>query len=332
MKNIVISFVLIIITSCTNIDNNISNQDAANVDANAYMGSMTLTPSYVNQYLYTMPPKLPDMGPTLDYFQTKTQETINTETYNICGNNAMKYFSKSPSNKWASAECIDVQAKKAYTTIIEINGNKTWMIDDTEFSHHPYKWTKDENYLFFSENACPGGAVCDGIRMWPFNGIDGLYRINLQDGNIINVFPHSKTTQYSISFSPDEKQIAFTDLLQKPPRIGVRNIENWSDDWIDIDNKYYEIGFLLWSSDGNKIVFTAIYKNEVTMDYELPRNCTMLYVNVNKLEIKVTGYYENKFLKAVEWIGPNNVVMDSYQGYWIVNVEYGSIQPTDYHK
>lgn len=172
--------------------------------------------------------------------------------------------STSPSGEWnATVTVVETSTIKEIKLVVsnKSTGQK-WIITESNsdeittpilYSLYPYifKWSNDKKFLYFSylwdrNDGCFGYFKPGGF---------GLKRLDLSTGQIDTIREDKSTW---MTFSPDEKQLAYIDTFDG--NISIYDLENNNEQTylipsIDTLGMYPETNNLYWSPDGNSLIY-----------------------------------------------------------------------------
>jgi hypothetical protein len=202
--------------------------------------------------------KMPTQTATPDSYATWTKEaeiSFNTKLDNIqvkCVN--FKDEILSPDHTWLAFVCFDT----AFSTLVIANkSDQRWVLNFRDFwdieaiendytldgALYPLFWSNDEQYLYFGPHyAYDHASACD----YAF-GIRGLYRINVETGDISTIL--SPLYNWFYSASPDGQWLVISS-----GQMYLLNRYTWEKYPLYLDGHLNSVN---WSPDNTKIVFSS---------------------------------------------------------------------------
>jgi hypothetical protein len=202
--------------------------------------------------------KTPTQTATIEYFATWTKEaeiSFNTKIEDIlvkCVNFDDAILS--PNHKWLAFVCSDTAFS---TLVIANNSDQRWVLKFQDFWYkeaiendytldgtlYPLFWSMDETFLYFGPHyAYDPSSACE----YAF-GISGLYRINVETGEITTIL--SPLYNWIYSASPDGQWLVISS-----DKLYLLNRYTWEKYPINLDGNLNSVN---WSQDNSKIVFSS---------------------------------------------------------------------------
>ncbi len=200
--------------------------------------------------------EMPEEQTTISAVETKVAEYPS-----ICKNTLPYYFS--PDELWREEFCVSETDKELMLTVSNRETKVLWKMIYREYvpnsdlvsdggmsvSH----WSNDGRYAYFNSYMNGDGGGC----FVPYSdGVWGLFRLDLQTGNITTILPvfDDKNVFYNFSFSPTDRRLAYRvnqeDLIILDVTTGESLDVNHLKDFED------EGGFI-WSKDGLRFMYST---------------------------------------------------------------------------
>lgn len=180
-------------------------------------------------------------------------------------------FSYSPNKDWVVANCGSNNQDGITTRFARSDGSKLvnvsfndayikpYKTDDVNMSSMlkqsfiPVRWTLNEDYVYL--------AVPATIRISPYKGYDGLFRLNLSNGKMIPVLRPATaplSVSYAFQFSPSGNKLAYINQSIQTVTIVIDDTATGYQQTITLDPRFVKAGSLLWSDDEKRLVVSAI--------------------------------------------------------------------------
>lgn len=218
----------------------------------------------------------------------------------------------SPNGDWIAAICDPQNTGETITKIIKSDSSKEWTVSfaetygkdlDERYYHGgrllaylaPYKWSDDGQYLYLGAHLELFG---DGPNL--SSTADGLLRINLSNGNVEDLITYS-VGGFEFQVSPNEKYLAYTWN-----NIHLVDLKSKKETQISIPDKHFDLGFLAWSPDSKKLVFTTVKEEQW---YEQDEGFTLYLYDFESRSLKKLIEDDMNFLSEHKWI--SNTVFES---------------------
>lgn len=156
--------------------------------------------------------------------------------------------------------------------------------------------------------------------MLPTTMSNGILRFDLSNGNIEDFFPFF--TEIEFQFSPDEKYLATAR-----GDVEIINLELGKGLDISIPDKYFDLGFLAWSPDSKKLVFSTVKE----LWYEQNEGFTLYLYDFESRSLKKLIEDDMNFLSDHNWI--SNSVFESVNYFennrFQYNIETDTLTPLE---
>lgn len=244
--------------------------------------------------------------PPLQVAITATQQFLKDNLGENCYYGSAQAVRLSPNGQWAEAIC-------RYDSIIIIKTDRTkeWNLSSESLigpytSHfvHTAHWSIDGKYVYVDVNPHTDGY-------WePFHQGMVLYRVNLETGQVREVLPQGKQDWifYSYGFSPDDSQLAYIVTDKSPVVLKLRDLENSAERSFEFDTKYNTGGGFVWSSDGQKLVFSVTQFNRTPSQY-IATSIILWDRETNQLTELVKDHKSQ--MEAIEWIDETKIKLEA---------------------
>lgn len=299
---LIVIFISLIGCSTNNYSAVPTTNNANNIESIVVFPSLTPTIVLVENSTPTLSPN------ASSYVQT--QQPLEDHFYKYCKNPIDIKLAENP--QWVKLRCY-TDEREVYK-VISIDETKQWEISAfklygskyyslnnyyesyTDFPH----WTHDGKYVYITFSS----PIDPGI---PFYNGSILYKMNLISGEIVQILPAGlpRKNFYSLSFSPDDRFLAYFKLYVSPPSLIVYNFQENKNQIVELDSRYNIGGDFLWSDSGKFLVFSAVYQEDVSDFYF---SSVLLWDNENKtLQTLVDDF--NTVLSPIEWIGESKIVL-----------------------
>jgi hypothetical protein len=167
-----------------------------------------------------------------------------------------------------------------------------YRIDGTRGSLYPEFWTNDESFLYFSSQiGFSGGGTCLYT-----GGVHGLFRINLNTGEIATTLPVSSSwLGYKIAFSPDGHRLAYITGVYPLIILDMKTSEKYT-----VSIKEDSVGDLQWSPDGSKLAFATCQPAQ--KEYEISKSTIQIFSINSHTSITILEVV-NEFLTITSSVG-----------------------------
>jgi Tol biopolymer transport system component len=149
----------------------------------------------------------------------------------------------------------------------------------------------------------------DGGGGFSFAEAAALYRLDLDSGQITETLSPGKSDRnyYSLGFSPNDRRLAYFDTSAKPFLLKIYDFQTGNNETIDIGPKYNSGGNLIWSDNGQFLVFSAAYYDHLFDTYLVS---VLLWDNQKKtLETLIDNF--NVALYPTKWIDESTILLES---------------------
>ncbi len=260
-----------------------------------------------------------------------------------------KMYSEEDGNEtWHVAYCIDSISGLPYTRFIKKDGLKIWEVSFYELygikqkdENHPEgikngvirvkEWSKDGKYAYIN----PGYCCLDGPGML-FIDVFALYRLDLNNGEIIELLPNGA----SLAFSSDSKYLAYSN---SPNRFYLRNLNTETDNIFNLGSVYDQIGLFSWSPDNSKLIFVGAMEDwfcstpdmcfENGTPYRSNDGFTLFLFNMRTWHIEILIDNDLNLFRpntglGSPWIDNENISVTNYLGNtFVFNIEQKELIP-----
>ena len=162
---------------------------------------------------------------------------------------------------------------------------------------HLAHWARGGQYLYFVPKiAFDGGGTC----FYRF-GVQGLYRLNLDDGTVSPTLPVTHDRDgYHIAFSPTGRRVAFQEIHGPPAILDLHN-----GDVTPIEEPDFSVGTLRWSPDGLELAYaTCVLSKE---DYHIIAKSAIKIYSIQERTLRTILEVEHNLLLVEMW-GEDNIL------------------------
>lgn len=122
-----------------------------------------------------------------------------------------------------------------------------------DYSIKPLHWSADGRYLYLGIRPCCGDGGCPA-----YGGIESLVRLDLASGEQILILePEADFRFYTVSFSEDDRYLAYFEKWLDHPIMNLRNLATDEEREIALGQQYTLAGEVVWSPDQDWVVFSA---------------------------------------------------------------------------
>jgi hypothetical protein len=233
----------------------------------------------------------------------------------------------SPDGKWVAIECINL-----FTGIYNLeNPSITWQVPYYEIFGYEYDdgnhygnlrvthWSADSRYVYLSPLPCCMDGCLDyihGMALLRLDTLTGKVTFTLQSGGDLKF--------YNVSFSKDDQYMAYFRLWLDHPILNIQNLITGKDQHIPLGEQFSDAGYVVWSPDQNRVVFSARSGEECA---------DMIYyvVMVNLADLSQTIISEGVGLRyyPVDWLEDNRIILmyGHYGDYYTYDLGTGEITP-----
>lgn len=238
---------------------------------------------------------------------------------------AYKTFS-SPNNDWTVSiySPIDHNAPQFTTSIIKVDGGFEWILNyrtsqfEEEAYYSPFYWTNDGQYLFLVITRAMDGCG----KVLEFYTGSGLFKLDLNTGELSEIVPEMHLASYAFSISPSEKMLANAKEGETPITIRVKDISGTNENSFTLDKKYQGAGNFIWFPSEEAILFVA--KEEVCGSKP---SYTLITLNLSTAEMEVIFQNLDKNLTAVKWESVNILRMSDQEGkQWLLDLTSNQLE------
>ena len=158
-------------------------------------------------------------------------------------------------------------------------------------------WSADGNYLYFYDEIIPDGCQ-------PIGGFqDNLRQVELDTGNIRSILLKMGS---GVSLSPDTTRLVYYD--EQKADVGLFDLVSGEMTHIPftIPDKgvYWWVGDFTWSPDGQSVVFVIVLGDPC-----YSTGASILWLDIEKDEIKVLLTNKGQTYSILEWVEPDRVLI-----------------------
>lgn len=205
----------------------------------------------------------------------------------------------SPNEIWLAIFCLG-NGKTINLEILNKEG-KGWLLKFTDYFEETVSgelraqhWSNDGEYLYFSPalGLSGGGSPC----LISF-GLQGLYRIKLNDGNVATVLPPYQG--YFFAFSPTDRRLAY----QGNGNLMIRDLQTGDE------TNTGESGLTdhpVWSEDGKELFYPTCKENWDTIPAEIQKSAIKMFSVVSNTS-KIIIEREKTFLSIIN-VDTNGII------------------------
>ena len=233
----------------------------------------------------------------------------------------------SPDGKWIAQGVAAFPKQLAggdsyYTRLTVSQADETieWMVVD-EWSElglgyttpRPHRWSQDGRYFYFTNRPVPDGC---GIFV---NGSD-LQRVDLSDGSVTQVVPHSGLW---LSLSPDETVLAYIGYGGRG--LVLRDLKTGVERETRLDpGQGYAAGHIVWSPDDAALVLTLAIRPCST---DWAESTSIVRVDGVTLEQTVLIREDERLFITAEWPTVERVLLQDDDGnLWWMDAQTGDVE------
>lgn len=163
-------------------------------------------------------------------------------------------------------------------------------------------WSNDGRYAYFRSYIGGDGGEC--FRSVDADGV-GLFRVDLQNGNLTTLLPVRDSGWYSFTFSPTDRRLVYGNLGREFQILDLN-----TGALLDVQSQlpFSHADAYLWSPDGLELVYSTVLYNETgnTAEYALR------WLNVDSGEEQILLRSEQKCLKVQSWRDDNVLIVESF--------------------
>ena len=153
-----------------------------------------------------------------------------------------------------------------------------------------------------------------------YNG-SGLFRLDLQTGELSDMVPDEKLATYAFSISPQDTKLIYAKEGTKLLTIKLKNVFSGQEKSITLDEKYDGAGNFAWFPNEDKVLFVAT--ENVCEDNQI---YSILTLDLSTLEVKTVIDLLDRNLSAIEWEAPDILRMSDWHGNtWILDIKLSQL-------
>lgn len=272
------------------------------------------------------------MEPTLAYWATAQEERLDTESTQVaetkqailrlattyprmCGFQP-EAVSISPDRNWIASDC---KYDGDFFRVFQTHGDQVWDIPYSAiFEFYPeflgnvqiLYWSVDGNYLYFANRSC-----CADVDATT-NG-DALYKLNLDTGNwtllipgIFNYYTFSPEGRFLLYFLNNQAGVNDNIYLH------LLDLDTGREEMIDIGR--FELGWVIWKHDGQKIAVIAQTGNI----YDDNRRFSLIQVDLQSKNLQTIILNTDDGLGIADWSDDDILTIRrwntlDYSGYYV---------------
>lgn len=285
---------------------------------------------------------IPMAAPTASSSPIPSQEAT-TDFGTLCNNSVNTLDSEiSPNGKWMAAECYsENNGEDSPLQIVNRDRSKDWKIyfrdfakGDMEYGRKnimvPYRWSKDENFLYVTSPSISSGCC------WMGGEYLLLIRLNLETGEQTNLLNGSDLGSFTIS--ENERFLLFTPVTNPPYDIRVLDLLSLKVKVVNLQfQKDTDLKFAVMSPDENLIVlplFQQVEFNTYRVD-----SIVLIDLTKNTQRLLVSDLKKGNELYPIRWmdkekvllssLNPNDPNSQSQAEYWLLNTTSGQLEKTE---
>jgi len=261
----------------------------------------TLTPSPV---LTFTPSQEPTLSPLI--LATATQQALYEKLEQHCASGQAMAFQFSPDGEW-----VEIVCSHDTLAIVHVEEGTKWDISSdtlinpfTEYFVSISHWSSDGRYAYTSPDPHTDGY-------WePFHQGVGLFRLNLETGEISELLPLGGDDWifYSYAISPDDNILAYIVTDRSPVTLNIRDLQTEKEQSFQFASNYNTGGALIWSPDGEKLVFSVTQYDTSTAHYIA--TSIMIWHRDTSTTTELIKDHPSQ-MRVVEWIDETRVILES---------------------
>jgi hypothetical protein len=230
----------------------------------------------------------------------------------------------SPNGKWIAALCYWENGKEqSPLQVVSIDRAKEWKIYYRDFSKDgpgdrkdgivPYRWSKDEKYLYAVALTRASGCC------WTGGQYVLLVRLNLETGKqleLLNATDYGADLPISFSISENDRYLLFTPVTEQTYDFSILDLVSGETKVVKLDTrKPIDIGYAAMSPHDDKIVL-PLYRLDDFLYVIDP--IALIDPVLNEQRILVTDLKEGDELYPIRWIDEEHVLISNMTpGDWI---------------
>jgi hypothetical protein len=217
---------------------------------------------------------------------------------------------------------VDDGSEQYQTRLEAVNtaGTVKWTLADQTLNYglgytipHPFHWSADGRYLYFTNLAVP-----DGCSLF-HNGSD-LYRADLSTGQVTEIVP---PWVWWLSLSPDEQTVAYIRWNGEALLLTILNPATGNYRQTTFEGNYTQAGNIVWSPDGQAFMLTLAAQ---PCD---PANWTQSIARVDVATLSPTILIrdDKRLFVTTEWPEVDTVELTDKDGdLWTLEVTSGELE------
>lgn len=248
----------------------------------------------------------------------------------------------SPNGKWIAALCYWEDGKEqSPLQVVSINRAKEWKIYYCDFAKDgigdrkdgifPYRWSKDERFLYAVAGSRFSGCC------WIGGKYVLLLRLNLETGfveELLNTTDPSTTLRNSFTISEDDHYLLFTPVTDRPYDFTVLDLLSGKTRVVKLEeSKPINLEFAIMSPYEDIIVL-PLFKNIEDNDYVV-ESLALIDLKLNEQRILAADLEDGEELFPIRWVDKEHVLISSaypnaphyfYEPpveYWSLNINTG---------
>jgi sugar lactone lactonase YvrE len=169
----------------------------------------------------------------------------------------------------------------------------------------PFHWSQDGRYLYFTNLPAIDGCA-------PFVDGSDLQRLDLTDGDVVEILPNVGST--TLSLSPDEKTLVYT----RDDELVLRSVPTAKEQRLKIDIGV--AGSIVWSPDGEAFMYALAIACDVAS--------SIVRVDMEPLvQTTLVREYGGELI-TLGWPETGKVLLKDWDGnYWWMNAATGELTP-----
>jgi dipeptidyl aminopeptidase/acylaminoacyl peptidase len=194
-----------------------------------------------------------------------------------------------------------------------------------EAGYVPKFWSPDGKYIYLTSLHGQDGST----KFFGNVFIDGkgVFRFDTETGKLDEIVPEILAGYYAFSFSPDGKQLAYTNQTETPVTIKLRNLDTQKEQiLLTTETEVLEIGSFGWSPQKNKLIFTTL---EIVEDNKRIYSISVLDLNSLKVQKIIKNFDE--YLNFKTWNEQGQVFYRDNKTYdgnpWQLNLDSQELFP-----
>jgi Tol biopolymer transport system component len=211
----------------------------------------------------------------------------------------------SPDGRWQadaaqSESVLIIDRYKYFVSLTVTDGTTTWTPvaewrNDGLGAHWlaVFRWSVDGRYLYYTNT---GSA--DGCSRF-VNGTD-LYRLDVSNGEVIEILPEGKTL--NLSLSPDESMLAYASYDGQSEVLAVQDLATGTERSVRLfePNSNTQMSEIFWSGDGKTAVLTLIH------GACSPRQTSSIVrINIEDMTTTTLITDDERFFRILDWPNPD---------------------------